>query len=342
MYKTFPEVAVVGARGAVGREVLRLLYDLGYPITRVTALGGYGSSGKTVKYGPNGDELSVCVLSETFNLGGIKYVIFCTGADVSTAWVPYVTEHGATVIDNSSAFRHQHGVPLVVPEINPGDLFARGNGRVIANPNCTTTIALMALWPLHLNFGLKTVVATSFQAVSGAGSAGLAELEDQLEFTRGGEGVNPRVFPRQIAHNVIPMIGNILGDGETNEERKFWAESRKIMGFHVFASSITCVRVPVRRAHTISINATFQQEVNMEIARQALMEMSGVRLLDHGDGGYPTPLEVEGEHDVFVGRLRHTNVTTPGRELSFVVSGDQILKGAALNTVQILEVLRRT
>jgi len=243
---------------------------------------------------------------------------------------------GAVVIDNSSAFRMDDTVPLVVPEINGGDV--KSHRGIIANPNCTTAITLMGLYPLHQKFGVKRVFASSYQAVSGAGAQAVEELRQQVNAIAAGIAVEPSVFSHQIAFNVIPQVDSFLDAGYTKEEMKMQNEGRRIMHLPTFHASVTCVRVPVYRAHSVAISAEFERPVDVAEARQAIAAFPGVRVVDEPAARkYPVPFEVAGKDDCEVGRLRLDCALENG--LAFWVCGDQLLKGAALNAVQIAELV---
>jgi aspartate-semialdehyde dehydrogenase len=241
---------------------------------------------------------------------------------------------GAVVVDNSSAFRMDEHVPLVVPEVNGGDI-AKSRG-IIANPNCTTAITLMALWPLHQAFGVKRLFAASYQAVSGTGAQAIEELRQQVDAIAKGVPIERKVYPHQIAFNVLPHVDSFLDSGYTREEMKMQNEGRRIMHHDSFLASVTCVRVPVYRAHSVAVNAEFERPVSIERAREVLSSAPGLRLVDDPSKNvYPMPLDCAGEDDCRVGRLRLDCALENG--LAFWVAGDQLLKGAALNAVQIAE-----
>jgi aspartate-semialdehyde dehydrogenase len=325
-------VAIVGATGAVGVELLRLLEQRAFPVRDLKLLASPKSVGKRLRF--RGEELPVEALSDE-SLKGVDFALFSAGASTSKVFAPLAAKAGATVIDNSSAFRMEPEVPLVVPEINADD--ARHHGGIIANPNCTTIISLMALCPLHRAFGLQRVVAASYQAVSGAGAKGIIELKSQVE--AGGERAPAAaVFPHPIAFNVIPQVDVFLADGYTKEEHKFLNESRKILHLPELRASITCVRVPVYRSHAVAVHAEFRSPVSIDRARDVIAKFPGVRLVDEpGTGKYPVPLATSGTDDCQVGRIRLDSALDNG--LAFWVCGDQLLKGAALNAVQIAELL---
>lgn len=324
-------VAIVGATGAVGAELLRLLEQRAFPVRRLRLLASPKSTGKRLPF--RGEELPVEALSDE-SFKGVDFALFSAGASTSKVFAPIAVKAGTTVIDNSSAFRMEPGVPLVVPEINADD--ARHHGGIIANPNCTTIISLMALCPLHRAFGLYRVVAASYQAVSGAGGKGIIELRSQVE--AGAHEPVTAVFPHPIAFNVIPQVDVFLADGYTKEEHKFVNESRKILHLPDLRASITCVRVPVYRSHAVALHAEFRNPVSVDRARDVIAKFPGVRLVDEpASGKYPVPLATSGTDDCQVGRVRLDAALDNG--LAFWVCGDQLLKGAALNAVQIAELL---
>jgi aspartate-semialdehyde dehydrogenase len=325
-------VAIVGATGAVGIELLRLLEQRAFPVRDLKLLASPRSAGKCLRF--RGEELPVEALSgESFK--NVDFALFSAGASTSKVFAPLAVEAGTTVIDNSSAFRMEPEVPLVVPEINADDV--RHHAGIIANPNCTTIISLMALCPLHRAFGLNRVVAASYQAVSGAGAKGIIELKAQV--AAGGEHAPvAAVFPHPIAFNVIPQVDVFLADGYTKEEHKFVNESRKILHLPELRASITCVRVPVYRSHAVAVHAEFRNPVSVDRARDVVAKFPGVRLVDEpGAGKYPVALATSGNDDCQVGRIRLDSALDNG--LAFWVCGDQLLKGAALNAVQIAEFL---
>ena len=324
-------IAVVGATGAVGIEMLKTLEKRNFPVGKLTPLASARSAGKTLSF--RGEEITVQELTkDSFN--GVDIALFSAGGGISKEFAPAAVEAGAVVVDNSSAFRMDDSVPLVVPEINAADV-AKHNG-IIANPNCSTIVTVMALYPLHLAFGVKRMFASTYQAVSGSGAMGLAELERQVGEIAEGNPVSRKVYPHQIAFNVLPHVDVFLDNGYTKEEMKMVHESRKIMGLPDFQASVTCVRVPVYRAHSIAVSAEFEKPVSVERAREAINAAPGIDLNDDvAANGYPLPLDLAGQDNCQVGRIRVDCAMENG--LSFWVAGDQLLKGAALNTVQIAE-----
>jgi aspartate-semialdehyde dehydrogenase len=326
-------LAIVGATGAVGAELLQLLEQREFPLRGLKLLASPKSAGKVLKF--KGEEIPVEALSRN-SFKSVDIALFSAGAGISREYGALAVDAGAVVIDNSSAFRMENDVPLVVPEINPDDIHQHKG--IIANPNCTTIIALMAIYPLHKVFGLKRVIASSYQAVSGAGAKAIQELELQSKSYFSGETVNPKVFPHPIAFNVLPQVDIFLDNGYTKEEVKFVNESRKIMHHPTLRASITCVRVPVFRAHSVAVHAEFEQPVSIERARDVLAKFQGLELVDDPSlRRYPMPLLVAGKNNCQVGRIRVDTALDNG--LAFWVCGDQLLKGAALNALQIAEML---
>ena len=326
-------VAIVGATGAVGAELIQLLEQREFPLRGLKLLASPKSAGKKLKF--KGEEIAVETLSKD-SFKSVDIALFSAGAGTSREYAAPAVNAGSVVIDNSSAFRMESDVPLVVPEINPADI--QKHRGIIANPNCTTIIALMALFPLHKAFRVKRVIASSYQAVSGAGAKAIRELETQSKLFFSGEPVTPSVFPHPIAFNVLPQVDVFLENGYTKEEVKFVNESRKIMHHPTLRASITCVRVPVFRAHSIAIHAEFELPVSLERARDVLAKFQGLELVDDpSTKRYPMPLLVAGRNDCQVGRVRTDSALDNG--LAFWVCGDQLLKGAALNAIQIAEML---
>ena len=326
-------VAIVGATGAVGIEMLRVLERRSFPVGDLTLLASARSVGKTLEF--RGRPVEVRELtSEAF--AGVDLALFSAGGTIAGQFAPAAVQAGATVIDNSSAFRMDPQVPLVVPEINPEA--ARGHRGIIANPNCTTAITLMGLWPLHRAFGLQRLWASSYQAVSGSGAKAIEELKAQVEALSRGEALSRTVYPWPIAFNVIPQVDAFLDSGYTKEEMKMENEGRKIMALPELRASVTCVRVPVYRAHSVAVSAEFERPVSVAAARAVLEKAPGLRVVDEpARHRYPVPLEVAGKDDCEIGRLRVDCALENG--LSFWICGDQLLKGAALNAVQIAELL---
>jgi aspartate-semialdehyde dehydrogenase len=326
-------VAIVGATGAVGIEMLHVMERRKFPAASVKLLASARSAGKTHRF--RGQEIAAQTLGIN-SFEDIDLAFFSAGAAISREFAPIAVQSGAVVIDNSSAFRMQENVPLVIPEINAGDV-ARHEG-IIANPNCTTAITLMALYPLHRKFRVKRIFASSYQAVSGAGTQAIEELKQQAKAVVTGKHIEREVFPHQIAFNVIPQVDSFLDSGYTKEEMKMQNEGRRIMHLPGFKASVTCVRVPVFRAHSIAVSAEFQERVTLVEAREAIVSFRGIELRDDPtDNVYPMPLDYAWEDVCAVGRLRIDSALENG--LAFWVCGDQLLKGAALNAVQIAELL---
>jgi aspartate-semialdehyde dehydrogenase len=326
-------IAVVGATGAVGAELLRVFERRRFPVASLRPIGSARSAGKTIRF--HDDLTTVEELTER-SFDKIDIVFFSAGGENSRKWVPIARQSGAIVIDNSSVFRMEPDVPLVIPEINGEDVH-RHRG-LIANPNCTTVVALMAIYPLHRAFGVRRVFAASYQAVSGSGARAIEELRQQVELAAQDRRLEPQVYPHQIAFNVLPHVDVFLESGYTKEEMKMQNEGRKIMHLPEFRASVTCVRVPVYRAHSVAVSAEFERKVSVEQAREVLAKAPGLELVDEPqDNRYPMPLKVAGKDNCEVGRVRIDCAFENG--LSFWVCGDQLLKGAALNAVQIAELL---
>jgi aspartate-semialdehyde dehydrogenase len=328
-----PHVAVVGATGAVGVEMIKTLEKRNFPMSKLTLLASARSAGKKLKF--RGESLSVQELKpDSFN--GIDVALFSAGGSISKEFAPLAARSNCVVVDNSSAFRMDDSVPLVIPEINAADV-KRHNG-IIANPNCTTAITLMALYPLHEAFGVTRIFASSYQAVSGTGAKAIEELERQVNEIVSGKQASMEVYPHQIAFNVLPHVDSFLPDGYTKEEMKMQNEGRKIMHHPGFRASVTCVRVPVYRAHSVAVSAEFERPITPEAARAVLGSAPGLDIIDDpANKKYPLPLHVAERYNCAVGRIRRDCAMDNG--LCFWVCGDQLLKGAALNAVQIAEVL---
>lgn len=328
-----PHVAVVGATGAVGIEMIKTLEKRNFPVGKLTLLASARSVGKKLKF--RGEEITVQELTKT-SFGGIEIALFSAGGSISKEYAPAAVQAGCVVVDNSSAFRMDDSVPLVVPEINAADV--KWHKGIIANPNCTTAITLMALYPLHQAFFCKRIFASSYQAVSGTGAKAILELERQVNQIVKGQPVTREVYPHQIAFNVLPHVDSFLPSGYTKEEMKMENEGRKIMHHPSFRASVTCVRVPVYRAHSVAVSAEFEKPVTVEAAREVLRKAPGLQVVDEpARNQYPLPLYQAEQYDCAVGRLRKDCAMDNG--LCFWVSGDQLLKGAALNAVQIAEAL---
>jgi len=328
-----PRVAVVGATGAVGVEMIKTLGKRNFPVSKLTLLASARSVGRKLKF--RNQEIAVDELTKD-SFKGIDIALFSAGGGISKEFAPLAAKAGCVVIDNSSAFRMDDSVPLVIPEINAAD--ARLHKGIIANPNCTTAITLMALFPLHEAFNVERIFAASYQAVSGTGAKAIEELERQIGQIVSGRPVTKEVYPHQIAFNVLPQVDSFLPDGYTKEEMKMQNEGRKIMHHPAFRASVTCVRVPVYRAHSVAVSAEFKQPVSVDAARAVLSKAPGLDVVDDPEKKeYPMPLYTAEKYNCQVGRIRKDCALDNG--LCFWVSGDQLLKGAALNAVQIAEEL---
>jgi aspartate-semialdehyde dehydrogenase len=328
-----PHIAVVGATGAVGIEMIQTLEKRRFPVGDLTLLASARSAGRKLAFGER--DVTVKELTKD-SFTGIDIALFSAGGSISKEFAPIAAKAGCVVIDNSSAFRMDDTVPLVIPEINAGDV--KKHRGIIANPNCTTAITLMALYPLHQAFNVTRIFASSYQAVSGTGAKAIEELERQVGEVVHGKPVTKDVYPHQIAFNVLPHVDSFLPSGYTKEEMKMENEGRKIMHHPAFRASVTCVRVPVYRAHSVAVSAEFGQPVTVEAAREVLKKAPGLDVVDNPENKeYPLPLHVAGKYNCEVGRLRMDCALDNG--LCFWVAGDQLLKGAALNAVQIAEVL---
>ena len=329
-----PHVAIVGATGAVGREMLVCLEERDFPLSKLTLLASARSAGQKISF--RGEDLTVQELTDD-SFDGIDIALFSAGGGISLYFAPLAAAAGCVVIDNSSAFRMDPEVPLVVPEINP-EAAADHPRNIIANPNCSTIITLMGLAPLHRAFGLTGMIASTYQAVSGSGAQGIIELESQMKALVNGTPVERNVYPHQIASNVIPHVDAFQESGYTKEEQKMLHEGRKILGLPDLKVTCTCVRVPVMRSHSISVTAIFEKDPTVEAARSAYQGQAGVDLVDDPAAGlYPVPLGTTGQNNCQVGRIRKDQVIP--NALALWVVGDQVRKGAALNAVQIAEIL---
>lgn len=326
-------VAVAGAMGAVGREMLKTLAQRNFPSSRVKALDIPENAGKKVPFGNAELTVETC---EKQTFADVDIALFAVNADVSQRLAPEAVEMGAVVIDNSSAWRMDQNVPLVIPECNPNDL--KRHKGIIANPNCSTIIALVPLKPLHDYAGIKRIVAATYQAVSGAGIKGIEELTQQARDLIDGNPIKSVAFTHQIAFNLIPQIDYFEENGYTHEEMKMVQESRKILGMPNLAVSCTCVRVPVFRSHSEAITVETERELTPEKARELLSGAPGVKLYDDpSKSEYPMPKDTSNGDLVWVGRIRKD--ISAQNSLVFWCAGDQIRKGAALNAVQIAEIL---
>jgi aspartate-semialdehyde dehydrogenase len=328
-------VAIVGATGAVGQEFLNILAERKFPIGELKLLASGRSAGKTVEFG--GTTHTIEELTKD-SFAGIKIALFSAGGSVSKEFAPAAVAAGAVVVDNSSAFRMKDGIPLVVPEVNP-DAIAKHIG-IIANPNCSTIIMNVPVWPLHNVNRVKRIIVSTYQAVSGAGAWGLYELDSQLKSYAAGEPIRKEKFPHQIANNLFSHNTAIAANGYNEEENKMLNETRKIFGEPKMMITATCIRVPIARAHSESINLEFERPITPEQVRQILKTAPGVKIVDDREANhFPMPLEASGQDLVLVGRIRQDMSRDDGRGIELFVSGDQIRKGAATNAVQIAEKL---
>ncbi|HZJ26558.1 MAG TPA: aspartate-semialdehyde dehydrogenase [Acidimicrobiia bacterium] len=337
-------VGLVGATGLVGTEMLRLLDERGFPLSELRAYASPRSEGRAL---PFGDGEVVCEVLRERCFDGLDLVVVDVDDPLAEEWAPRAVASGARVVDNSAAFRMEPDVPLVIAEVNPDDLHVMGRG-IASSPNCTTAIPITALAPLHRAAGIERMVVSTYQAVSGAGQAGMSELDtqwskgvgasDQLSRAGAIDGlVTPgEVWSKPIAGNVVPLAGSVREAGYTSEEWKFMRETRKILHDESIRVTVTCVRVPVYVGHAVSVNVQFRRPVSSGEAAELLDAAAGVRLIDGGDG-YPTPLEAAGIDPVLVGRLRE-DPSLPGA-LDLWITGDNLRKGAALNSVQMAELL---
>jgi aspartate-semialdehyde dehydrogenase len=328
-------IAIVGATGAVGVEILRVLERRNFPVASLKLLASARSVGKTLEF--KGKPYKVEEVTKA-SFKGIDIAFFSAGATRSREFVPAAKEAGAVVIDNSSAFRMDPNTPLVVPEVNPGDL-AKHNG-VIANPNCTAAILATAVWPIHQAVGIKKIVVSTYQSTSGAGAAAMQELEDQVHQYAEGKEVTRKVFPHQIAFNLFSHNTKVAENGYNEEENKVVEEMRKM--FHAPELPIlpTCIRVPVLRAHSEAVALELEKPLSPAEARKLLEKAPGVKVVDDPAANhFPMPLEASGDLDVHVGRIR-SDLSNPNG-LALFVAGDQLLKGAAWNAVQIAEELAK-
>jgi len=331
-------VAVVGATGNVGREMLAILAERQFPYDEIAAVASARSTGDIIDLGETGQKLKVQNL-ETFDFSGFDIALFAVGSVATRANAWRAAEAGCTVIDNSSLYRMDEDVPLIVPEVNPEAIDGYREKNIIANPNCSTAQMVVALKPLHDVARIKRVVVATYQSVSGAGKAGMDELFNQTRAIFVGDREAAVKFPKQIAFNVIPQVDSFMDDGSTKEEWKMVAETAKIMGPEVRVSA-TCVRVPVFVGHSEAINIEFENPISAAQAKSILREAPGVLLIDkHEDGGYVTPVECVGEYATYVSRVREDPTVPHG--LSLWCVSDNLRKGAALNAVQVAELLGR-
>jgi len=327
-------VAVVGATGNVGREMLNILEEVDFPVEKIHAIASRKSIGVEVSFG---NKILKCEDVEQFDFSTVDLVLMSVSGTFSKEWAPKIGAAGPIVIDNSSAWRMDPDVPLVVPEVNPDDVEWANKKNIIANPNCSTAQLVVALKPLHDLAKIKRVVVATYQSVSGAGKEGMDELWDQTKgiFVLGAP--PPKKFPKQIAFNVIPFIGSFQDDGYTDEEAKMWNETHKMLDPEI-KLTVTCVRVPVMVGHSEAVNIEFHNPIDEDEARDVLRESPGINVIDKRDStGYITPKEAQGEFPVFVSRIRKDPTVENG--LNLWVVADNLRKGAALNAVQIAELL---
>ncbi len=325
-------VAVVGATGNVGREMLNILEEVDFPVDEIHAIASRKSIGVEVSFG---DRILKCKDVETFDFSRVDVVLMSVSGAFSREWAPKIARQGPIVIDNSSAWRMDPDVPLIVPEVNPEAADGVRKKGIIANPNCSTAQLVVALKPLHDEARIKRVVVSTYQSVSGAGKEGMDELWDQTKAIYMLGPTAPKKFPKQIAFNVIPFIGAFQDDGYTDEEHKMWNETHKILDPDI-RLTVTCVRVPVMVGHSEAVNIEFAEAISDDEAREILRESPGVLVVDkRDDTGYMTPKEAQGEFAVYVSRIRmdHTQPNT----LNLWIVSDNLRKGAALNAVQIAQ-----
>ena len=326
-------VAILGATGAVGREMMKILAERSFPVEELRLLASPRSAGQKLLW--QGRELTVQP-AEDSAFEGMDVVLGAAENDIAKRFAPAIVKAGAVFVDNSSAFRMDPNVPLVIPEINPEDV--RRHKGIIANPNCTTIVSLVAINALNQDSPIQSIIASSYQAVSGAGAGGPRELMEEVELLRDGKPVHPQVFQYQIAYNVIPQIGGEVYEGYTSEEMKMQNEGRKIMHLPDLRVSCTCVRVPVVRSHSVSLVVRTREKISVRRARELIAAAPGCRLVDDlASRRYPMPLDTSNQDTVFVGRIREDLTCDNG--LNIWCCGDQVRKGAATNAVQIAQLL---
>ena len=326
-------VAILGATGAVGREMMKILAERSFPVEELRLLASPRSAGQKLLW--QGRELTVQP-AEDSAFEGMDIVLGAAENDIAQRFAPAIVKAGAVFVDNSSAFRMDPNVPLVIPEINPEDV--RRHKGIIANPNCTTIVSLVAINALNQDSPIQSIIASSYQAVSGAGAGGPRELMEEVELLREGKPVHPQVFQYQIAYNVIPQIGGEAYEGYTSEEMKMQNEGRKIMHLPDLRVSCTCVRVPVVRSHSVSLVVRTREKISVRRARELIAAAPGCRLVDDlSSRRYPMPLDTSDQDTVFVGRIREDLTCDNG--LNIWCCGDQVRKGAATNAVQIAQLL---
>jgi aspartate-semialdehyde dehydrogenase len=328
--KTY-NVAILGATGAVGQEMMNVLAERDFPLNKLRLLASKRSVGKTYQYK---DQVIACEEATPDSFEGMDIVLGAVENDIAEQLLPHAVKAGAVVIDNSSAYRLDDNVPLVVPEVNPQDI--QKNNGIIANPNCSTIIALVAINKLHEYASVNSIIASTYQAVSGAGVPGLNELNTQVTQVMNDEKVEPQVFPYQIAFNLIPQIGGFDEMGYSSEEMKMQNEGRKILHHPELNVTCTCVRVPVMRSHSESLTLFFDKEIDVEKAKELLANADGVKLVDDPNNKqYPMPLDTSNQDLVYVGRIRKDLTQNNNKSLTLWCCGDQVRKGAATNAVQI-------
>ena len=326
-------VAVLGATGAVGQEMIKILQERNFPVGKLIPLASARSAGKTLTF--RGEEVTIQEACDAA-FEGVDIVLGAAENDIAKKFAPAIVKAGAVFVDNSSAFRLDPNVPLIVPEVNPEDV--KGHHGIISNPNCSTIITITAVNALNQLSPIRTMTASTYQAVSGAGAGGPIELMNEVEALRKGETYEPKVFSHQIAYNLIPQIGGESFEGYTSEEMKMQNEGRKIMHLPELKVSCTCVRVPVVRSHSISVSCHFDVPVTVEQVREVLAKAPGVKLVDDlAAKEYPMPLETSGQDIVYVGRIRPDITDENG--ICLWCCGDQVRKGAATNAIQIAELL---
>jgi len=326
-------VAILGATGAVGQEMMNILAERNFPVGKLIPLASARSAGKTLKF--KGEDITIqLACDEAFE--GVDIVLGAAENDIAKKFAPAIVKAGAVFVDNSSAFRMDPEVPLVVPEVNPEDV--KWHKGIISNPNCSTIITVTAVNALNAISPIRTMTASTYQAVSGAGAEGPVELMNEVEALSKGETYEPKVFPYQIAYNLIPQIGGEAFEGYTSEEMKMQNEGRKIMHLPELKVSCTCIRVPVVRSHSISVSCHFDVPVTVDQVREAIAKAPGCKLVDDlAKKEYPMPLETSGQDIVYVGRIRPD--LTDDNGICLWCCGDQVRKGAATNAIQIAELL---
>lgn len=327
------KIGILGATGAVGQEMMKILEERNFPVAELRPIASARSAGKKLAF--KGGEVEVVAVSEEA-FAGLDVVLGAAENDIAEQYADAIVKAGAVFVDNSSAFRLREDVPLVVPEINPEDV--KWHKGIISNPNCTTIISMVAINALNQISPIEAIIASSYQAVSGAGAEGPKELMAEVDALAKGESYEPKVFQYQIAYNVIPQIGGEAFEGYTSEEMKMQNEGRKILHLPELKVSCTCVRVPVVRSHSVSIVVRTKEKISVEAAKEAIAKAKGCKLVDDlGAKRYPMPLETSDQDIVFVGRIRED--ITDERGLNLWCCGDQVRKGAATNTVQIAELV---